>query len=97
MKIPTRPPDFDLVWTCLADCERLPTFFRALGALESDSDYLHWDELRHRTPPQGFSLEEGWVAIKLGRKRAYCTIPLRDKKGNLFRYSKGRCHLHGAK
>jgi len=87
MKIPNRPPDFDLLWTRLADSERLPTFFRALGALESDSDYLHWDELRHRTPPQGFSLEEWWVAIKLGRKRTYCTIPLRDKKGKLFRYS----------
>lgn len=87
MKIPSRPPDFDLLWTRLADSERLPAFFKALGALESDSDYLHWDELRHRAPPHGFSLEEWWVAIKLGRKRTYCTIPLRDKKGDRFRYS----------
>ena len=87
MKIPNRPPDFDLLLTRLANSERLPTFFRALGSLESDSDYLHWDELRHRTPPQGFSLEEWWLALKMGRKHTSCTIPLRDKKGKLFRYS----------
>lgn len=29
--------------------------------------YLHWDELRHRKPPDGFTHEEWWIACKWAR------------------------------
>ena len=40
-----------------------------------DAAYLHWDQLRHRTPPTGLSTEEWWYALKLKRNasRLECT------------------------
>lgn len=34
----------------------------------SDVDYFHWDELRHRTPPEGLSHDEWWFKLKLRRR-----------------------------
>lgn len=47
--------------------------------------YLHWDQLRHRTPPAGFTLEERWLAIKLSRAAVLRDIPLADAAGRAFR------------
>jgi Fic family protein len=33
-----------------------------------DSAYLHWEELRHREPPAGLSVEEWWYAHQLRRR-----------------------------
>jgi Fic family protein len=35
-----------------------------------DGRYLPWDELRHRTPPDGLSAEQWWTTIKWARKQA---------------------------
>jgi Fic family protein len=48
--------------------------------------YLHWDKLRHVTPPTGMTTEEWWLAIKLSRKNLYKPLPLQDKHGNEFQY-----------
>ncbi len=48
--------------------------------------YFHWDELRHRTPPPGFSAEQWWSAIKLARTGQYQDVPLLDLKGRHFQY-----------
>ncbi len=32
-----------------------------------DDQYLHWDQLRHRTPPAGLSVQQWWLAIAMGR------------------------------
>ncbi len=49
--------------------------------------YLHWNELRHKNPPQGLSHEEWWLATKLLRKAMYKEIPHRDKEGRPFVYA----------
>ncbi|MGH9810541.1 MAG: Fic family protein, partial [Terriglobia bacterium] len=49
--------------------------------------YLHWDEFRHRQPIDGLSIENSWHAVKLARKAASRTIPLRDVKGDLFSFA----------
>jgi Fic family protein len=48
--------------------------------------YRHWDEIRHRPPPEGLSMEEWWLAIKFARRRDYHFIPLTDAAGDEFRY-----------
>jgi len=48
--------------------------------------YLHWDELRHRTPPEGLSLEEWWLGIKLGRMTGKRKTPLLSVEGEPFYY-----------
>lgn len=40
-----------------------------------DGRYLHWDELRRRTPPTPLSHEEWWDAQKLARRAAATSIP----------------------
>ena len=46
--------------------------------------YLHWDELRHRTPPDGLTHEQWWVRIKLARLSQYKQLPLLGKAGQAF-------------
>jgi hypothetical protein len=34
-----------------------------------DGRYLHWDQLRHRQPPAGLTIEEWWTAMRFARGR----------------------------
>ena len=49
--------------------------------------YLHWDELRHRKPPHGFTPREWWVLLRMGRARFQKLCPLRDSTGRPFVYA----------
>jgi Fic family protein len=49
--------------------------------------YLHWDDLRYRTPPVGVSREAWWASVTLGRNSMLQTLPLYDKSGKPFRFS----------
>jgi Fic family protein len=49
--------------------------------------YLHWDKLRHLSPPEGLSNEQWWVRIKYARREATRPIPLLDKQGSPFGYT----------
>jgi Fic family protein len=46
--------------------------------------YLHWDELRHRTPPEGLSSEQWWLSVYLARSGGLQALPLIDKVGAPF-------------
>jgi Fic family protein len=46
--------------------------------------YLHWDELRHRSPPMELSPEQWWLSIKLSRTAQYRLLPLLDKDNRPF-------------
>ena len=81
MKIPQSPPDLRKL--VVSDPNLLEKISRALSA-ETGDRYLHWDQLRFRTPPNGLTHEEWWAAVKL--KRNLKTIPLRDKRGQEFRF-----------
>jgi hypothetical protein len=49
--------------------------------------YLHWDTLRHLTPPSGLSHEEWWLGLKLRRQGNSRAIELKDTSGRRFAYS----------
>jgi Fic family protein len=55
-------------------------------AEEPKDDYLHWDKLRYLTPPEGLSVEEWWLGIKLRRQGSLKSIPLQDKSSQPFRF-----------
>ncbi|TAN50966.1 MAG: Fic family protein [Methylococcaceae bacterium] len=48
--------------------------------------YLHWDQLRHRTPPEGLSTEQWWFGIRLARAGLWQALPLLDKSGRPFHF-----------
>lgn len=52
-----------------------------------DGDYYHWDELRHRAPPEGLSHKEWWTGAKFARSQILKPIPLLDANGEPFRYA----------
>ncbi|MEN8174796.1 MAG: Fic family protein [Pseudomonadota bacterium] len=47
--------------------------------------YLHWDEIRHRTPPENVASHEAWwFGIKHARQAISKPLPFRDKYGKPF-------------
>ncbi len=80
MKRPQTPPAFD---DLMRDVEvgRFPHLISEVDL----SNYLHWDELRYRTPPRGLTHREWWLGIKLYRGALWKEIPLVDCSGIPFR------------
>ena len=48
--------------------------------------YYHWDNLRHLNPPEELSSEEWWLLIRMARRAAARSLPLRDNEGRDFQY-----------
>ena len=84
-KMPMPPPQLDDVLK-----DRGTDAFRRIVLSDvkasQNGQYRHWDEIRHRTPPDGMSSEEWWIAIKFARQREYHSIPLTDAAGDEFMY-----------
>lgn len=76
MKIPLSPPK-------LSDLLKSEKILDVLWGIAPTQDgrYLHWDELRHRPPPQGLSAELWWGGVKLARQGMLKELPLLDKHG----------------
>jgi Fic family protein len=55
--------------------------------LPTTDKYLHWDVLRRLKPPNGYSYEEWWAALKFRRQVQTKPVPLTDPLGNSFTYS----------
>lgn len=49
--------------------------------------YMHWDSLRHRTPPSGLTRGQWWLGVKLARRLLLRSIPLVAVDGRHFQYS----------
>ena len=86
MKIPESPPD---VWHLLEDDGGPETLRRLLdvGTVDAKGRYLHWEEVRRRTPPEGLTVEQWWVGMWVSRKASSVLLPLVDTTGNPFRFS----------
>lgn len=67
MKLPRTPPDTEPLLSRLVN--RDMSFLLAAAPTLSDGRYLHWDQLRHRPPPEGVSAEEWWAAVRFARQR----------------------------
>ena len=63
--------------------EAMPVLTQLAAATQGDR-YLHWDELRHRPPPQGLSHEQWWLAEKLARRGTSTPLPLLSSDGGPF-------------
>ena len=49
--------------------------------------YLHWDQLRHRIPPDGISSEAWWAGVKIARTALLKSLPFLDKNSKPFNFS----------
>lgn len=85
MRIPDPSPDpLELVRTLPP--ERLRQLFGASPATLRGR-YLHWDEIRFRSAPEGLTREEWWTAIAMARAPLFQELPLLDKHGRRFRFA----------
>jgi Fic family protein len=86
MRIPQTPPPYLELIRGRVSGERLGIVLSLVGLQIASEHYQHWDKLRHYPPPEGLTLEEWWLAIKLQRNGVLKSIPLNDKEGKPFRF-----------
>lgn len=84
MKIPLTPPAIDDLLRNLSG-PQARTIIANTAPLVGGR-YLHWDHIRHRTPPEGLTHEQWWTAVKVGRGGLLQALPLLDKAGSPFRF-----------
>lgn len=87
MRIPQAPPRFDSLMASLPRPEKLVAILQAVPSPSFGTRYLHWDELRFRTPPEGLTQQEWWLGLKLRRRAGSRTIELKDRAGNQFQFT----------
>ncbi|MCP5279070.1 MAG: Fic family protein [Thiobacillus sp.] len=86
MKLPLAPPPLNKLFESLSP-EALSAWHAQPQPALPEGRYLHWDELRHRTPPHGITHEQWWLAIKIARQVQAQPLPLKDKNGQPFIYT----------
>lgn len=95
MKLPMPPPSAENLFAQLAPGE-LAKVIQQSNPLPMGK-YLHWDELRHRQPPEGFSLDQWWLSVFLARGSILQNLPFTDKTGTPFKLATPEpllVHLH---
>ena len=87
MQIPQSPPPPSQLLRHVRE-KRLVGLLSQGQKPEVNGRYLHWDELRRRTPPEDLSLEEWWAAIAVARGVLKTRLPLVDTSGNAFQFAR---------
>ncbi len=85
MKLPETAPDLSSLFQRFSP-EELPLVYEKASPLLAGR-YLHWDELLHREPPDGFSHEKWWASVLIGRMPLMQQLPLLDKCNKPFEFA----------
>jgi Fic family protein len=96
VKQPKIPPPTKQILSSLAQDDFARVFLGQPTPLVN-GHYLHWDELRHRLPPEGLSHELWWLGIKTARTALAQPLPFSDKNGKAFTFGipePVQIHLH---
>lgn len=86
MKIPQNPPHWDSLFSQLSP-QRTLELIRLRKKILTPDKYVHWDKVRRLTPPEGISMKEWWMMIKLSRIETLNTIELKDSAGVPFQFA----------
>lgn len=88
MKIPVDPPKLNEI---MEEAAQHPGFLGIImsgkTSAEVNGEYIHWDRLRHKTPPEGLTSRTWWASIKLARLGLKRNLPLLDKHAVNFSVS----------
>lgn len=87
MRMPHRPPESGELF---AELQRPADFSRVLYAskpIDARGRYLHWDDMRSRTPPAGLTNNEWWLGTWFARRGISRDLPLQSADGVPFRFS----------
>lgn len=88
MQLPVVPPPTEAIWqaTVAQGAELLERVMDTGSEVDAQGRYLHWDKLRHLPTPDGLTLEQVWLGMKLARRNKYQSLPLHDRQGDAFQY-----------
>jgi Fic family protein len=96
MRIPQSSPSFQELLEVVEPKRFLQASLAVLSPLV-DGRYLHWDEVRRRTPPDGLTYEAWWLGLQIRRQATRTVLPLHSKSGLPFSLSNPEPlaeHLH---
>ena len=86
MRLPADPPPFGDLVHGQGPEGLLRLISSGIGKLPANR-YLHWSKLKYMTPPEGFTVEDWWVATKIARAAAEHTLPLADEHDTPFAFT----------
>ncbi|MGZ4981117.1 MAG: Fic family protein [Methylobacter sp.] len=86
MKLPLSPPDFGILYSEAYSEKFIGLLDSNFGPTDLEGRYLHWDKLRHLKPPEDWSSEYYWLALKFARKSLYKKLPFTSKSGEQFQF-----------
>lgn len=87
MKIPQKPPPFEELLNEAMNSGSLTTIFERAKSVDPKGRYLHWDDLRLRTPPPGLDHRQWWFGTAFSRRGIARNLPLQPTDGPPFRFS----------
>lgn len=87
MRLPQTPPTLGTLMAEVKKPERMMHLFSLMQTAKMQRHYLHWDKLRHLSPPDGINHREWWMVLKLSRMDALKPIQLKDKAGRSFQFT----------
>ena len=87
MRLPDRAPELPDLLGRPELVERLPAILSVVRGPLVGGKYLHWDDLRRRTPIGDLTSEEWWLGLQFARQLSARTFPLRAVAGSAFHYS----------
>lgn len=87
MRIPKTPPQLSELLAEVIQPQRMADLFSLMRNAKTPGRYLHWDKLRHHSPPAGMTHREWWLVQKLSRMDALKPISLKDKAQQPFQFS----------
>lgn len=85
MKLPETAPDFALILQQINSADFLQIAQNANPLPQGR--YLHWEELRHRDPPEGLTHSLWWATVLVARTAMMQDLPLLDKRGQPFKFA----------
>lgn len=85
MRIPQRAPGLEQALRQVSKSSKSLQKILAVQEVDGKGRYLHWDDLRRRTPPAGLTHDEWWAGIKLRRGAMLSEFGLVGREGRPFR------------
>ncbi len=88
MRIPIKPPLIKEIMSDSGfDIKKLQLLVSSkIGPIDDKGRYLHWDKLRHLSPPENFDSDLYWLATKNARNSIFKTLSFKDKYDNSFNF-----------